>query len=324
MKDDRLAVLLGRHFEEALTVTDAAELNELLAASAEARAAFWREARMHARLRQWGEQQAGSADCRSVKERSFAERKTTNVVGSLLAIVALVLLAFVLGRRESPASAAEMIRAALLAHAERVERVYLVSEVRARPDEPGFRLPNSIRVATLGDRFWVEMDQGQQRWMWGREPDGTIWLTLDAHRAMRIELAETGVPLHVIAEIYSLRVESLLNNVLKRCRLEHMSAIDMTQVITATPKQFDLSWMQSMTLEIDRETKAVRRLILVRDHATTTFTLIETRSANDRLYHVEGHLAQPTSILSRASEPDDRLQILTNKFGPEAGLWITK
>lgn len=57
--ETRTAELIDRHLDDLLTVDEAAELNRCLAESAEARDLFWRMARVHARLRQWGEQQLG-------------------------------------------------------------------------------------------------------------------------------------------------------------------------------------------------------------------------------------------------------------------------
>lgn len=57
--ETRLHLLIDRYFDEALTVDEAAELNQMLANSEEAREEFWRTTRFHARLRQWGEQQLG-------------------------------------------------------------------------------------------------------------------------------------------------------------------------------------------------------------------------------------------------------------------------
>ena len=57
--DERLTQLLAHHFDERLTVEEANELNERLLESESARDDFWRQAQIHSRLRQWGEQESG-------------------------------------------------------------------------------------------------------------------------------------------------------------------------------------------------------------------------------------------------------------------------
>lgn len=75
--DARFPMLLARYFDEALTVDEATEFNGMLSASADARESFWREARIHSRLRQWGEQCAGVAPLtRDLPPEPFAKTVT--------------------------------------------------------------------------------------------------------------------------------------------------------------------------------------------------------------------------------------------------------
>lgn len=250
-------------------------------------------------------------------------RALPKVAGWAFASAALLALAFFLGWRQSRASAEELLQAALEAHGDPVERVYVVTETRRGLDERRFTLPPNVRVTTQGDRFWAEMDRAEKRWAWGREPDGVIWLTLGATRAMKIEPTEAGVGLQYLGDIYSLRVESLLRSVLKHCRIEQGASDTSTHRVTATPKsRIGSGWMRSMTLELDRETRAIRRLVLDTRTVTTTFTLVEARSPDESLYRAEGHLKEPFEILTRRSLPDRRREILVDRFGPEAAGWI--
>ncbi|MEQ2009930.1 MAG: LamG-like jellyroll fold domain-containing protein [Limisphaerales bacterium] len=70
MDQDRLPLLLQRYFDQMLSGTERAELEQMLLASARAREAFWETARWHALLRQWGEAEWGrmSADFRDVQQ----------------------------------------------------------------------------------------------------------------------------------------------------------------------------------------------------------------------------------------------------------------
>lgn len=69
MDQDRLPLLLQRHFDQILSADERLELEQMLLASARAREIFWETARWHALLRQWGEAEWGriSADFRDVQ-----------------------------------------------------------------------------------------------------------------------------------------------------------------------------------------------------------------------------------------------------------------
>ncbi len=126
------------------------------------------------------------------------------------------------------------------------------------------------------------MTRGDTRWVWGLDLDGATWLTVASKWAIRIEPDEIGPSLQAVSDVYSLELESLLNNVLKNCRLTPSAGSESTHVITATPGR---QWrkrvrVREMIIECDRETRAIRRLVVKRElpqhgSATTTFTLVE-------------------------------------------------
>jgi hypothetical protein len=229
------------------------------------------------------------------------------------------------------ASPTRLVRAAIETHREPVERVYLVQIESKEPPEPGFNPPRDVRIATQGDRFWVEMNPRARRWVWGRDADGAIWITLGPQRAMRIEPDEIGPSLQSLSNVFSLELKTLLNNVLKHCRLKRSSGSEATHVITATP---ELRWrkrvqVREMTIEFDKETRAIRRLVVQREvpqqgQVTTTFTLVEARPADESLYQAEGHLTEPYEIMTRDSPVDRRREILAEALGLEGNNWIRK
>ncbi len=59
MNRDRLRLLTGRYFDREIDAAEMDELQALLRASGEAKAAFWEDAEWHALFRQWGEQEWG-------------------------------------------------------------------------------------------------------------------------------------------------------------------------------------------------------------------------------------------------------------------------
>jgi hypothetical protein len=144
---------------------------------------------------------------------------------------------------------------------------------------------------------------------------------------MRIEPDEVGPMLQDIADLYSLNLESLLQGVLEGHELEKPVTHRTTHVIKATPKSSNRGWVREATIEVDQETKAVRRLVVRRlaprrGYATITFTLVDARLPDESQYRLEGHVSEPDRVLTRESRPDQRRVLLENWCGPLARGWI--
>ena len=252
--------------------------------------------------------------------------------GWILAVAALILVvAIIAGRseKEAFADATRIVQAAVQAHAEPVERVYAVKVERHDPLSPDLVLPRDVRVSTLGNRFWVEIRSPRGQLCFGRGEGGEVWVALGQWRGMRIEPDEVGPMLKDIADLYSLNLESLLQGVLEGHELERPVTEGPTRVIKATPKSSNRGWVRDVTIEVDQETKAVRRLVVQRlaprqGSATVTFTLVDARLPNESQYCLEGHVSEPDRVLSREFRPDRRRVLLENWIGPLAKGWIVE
>jgi hypothetical protein len=101
-----------------------------------------------------------------------------------------------------------------------VERCYLV-EVRPDGDGGGDEvLPTrTMRLWAAEDQFRVEMTRGRFRWSWGRDADGVVWLTSTPQRGLRIAPDEQGPGLLWLTELYAMRPETLLAQLLASCHL---------------------------------------------------------------------------------------------------------
>lgn len=250
----------------------------------------------------------------------------------ILAVAALILaVAIIAGRteKEALADATRIMQAAVHAHAEPVERVYAVNVERYDPPAVPFALPKDVRVSTLGNRFWVEIRSVRGHLCFGRGVDGEIWVAHGPRRGMRIERDEVGPILQDIADLYSLNLESLLQGVLEGHELERPLTEGTTRVIKATPKSSNRGWVRDVTIEVDQETKAVRRLVVQRlaprhGTATITFTLVDARLPDESQYRLEGHVREPDRVLTRESRPDRRRVLLENWVGPLAKGWIVE
>jgi hypothetical protein len=249
----------------------------------------------------------------------------------IVAVAALMLVvAIIAGRteKEAFADATQIVQAAVHAHAEPVERVYAVNVERDDPAVEHFALPRDVRVSTLGNRFWVEIKSLRGLLCFGREEDGEIWVALGRWRGMRLEPDEVGPMLQDIADLYSLNLEALLQSVLEGHELENPVTEGTTRVIKATPKSSNRGWVRDVTIEVDQETKAVRRLVVQRlaprrGSAIITFTLVDARLPDESQYRLEGHVREPDRVLTRESRPDRRRELLEKWIGPLAKGWIT-
>jgi hypothetical protein len=241
-----------------------------------------------------------------------------------VATAAAVLLAFAggwyFGEKPAQASAENLVREARQVHALPLDRCYLVQSV----PEPGavltrypqFAQPRETRLWTRGDRFWIESTNPEKHWAWGREDHGRLWLALGSthgvsfDREELMEHDEMFQAVNLACEVFSMRVETLLDEVLagfdlKRDKTETISSIS-THRVSAVPKAGVTSpRLHGALLEIDAETRVLRRLVLQRTRkgqplATVTFTLLETGSQSDETYTLEGHLNPDAQILGRS------------------------
>jgi hypothetical protein len=245
------------------------------------------------------------------------------LAASLLIVVSFLTLQ---GNREAFANASQIVQAAMHTHAAPIERIYVVEVKRGESNKAKLELPRDVRVATQGDRFWVQM-RGFRDWAWGRNDQGAIWMTLGPRRAVVVNPDEIGVPLRYIGDLYTLNLETLLQNFLKHCRLEMSEGPADTTIIVATPRrQWTNRPLQRATIEVDRETKAIRKLVIEREFerasSVTTFTLVDSRLADESLYGPEGHLSDPFRIFSTETNASRRRELITNWFGPTSERWM--
>jgi hypothetical protein len=241
------------------------------------------------------------------------------LAASLLVAISFFMLQ---DNREAFASASQIVQAAIQTHSAPIERIYVVEVKRGEANKGRFDLLRDVRVATQGDRYWVQM-RGARDWSWGRNEQGDMWMTLGPRRAVVVKRDEMGVPLRYIGDLCTLNLETLLQNILKHCQLEMSEAPSDTTIIVATPRQ---QWvnrpLQRATIEVDRETKAIRKLVIERTNATSTFTLVDSRLANESLYGPEGHLSEPYQIFSTETNASRRREFITNWFGPMSEQWM--
>ncbi|MBL8810986.1 MAG: hypothetical protein JNM43_12480 [Planctomycetaceae bacterium] len=265
---------------------------------------------------------------RPVSSKSHGSSRWIRAI-TTLTVSALVLAAFLLGRFESTveASPAELLRAAQETHAGPIERVYLVKVERAAFPAPSFALPTEARVTVLGDRFRVEMNRGERRMQWGRDASGTVWMVTHFGRGLQIAPSEAGPGLEQLTDIYSLNLETLLDDVLAHCRLEREDSSPSVHRIVAKAVRPGRGGIVAAEIEVDRETKAIRKLVIERNRPQrwgmkVTFLLTDSQVADESQYSIEGHLPKNASVMTRDFQNDRRREILAAWLGGPADRWV--
>ncbi len=247
-----------------------------------------------------------------------------------LATAAAVLVAFLGGHYLKPAQASPeaIVREARQAHALPIDRCYLVqweplpgAEV---PPLPIQAQPRETRLWTRGDRFWISSTNPERQWAWGRDEQGSVWLALGRKHGVAFDRDEVPEPIAVACDINSLQLETLLSEVLGSFQLVHLPPeipdSSATYRIRAVPRYGrPRLGIGGALLEIDSETRVVRRLILRRVRmgqplARVTFTLVETSTQPDTAYQLDGHLQAGAPIYTRNNQRELRDQWMRRFF----------
>jgi hypothetical protein len=191
-----------------------------------------------------------------------------------LAGAAALLLAFLgaLSLGPARANAESLVRAARAVHALPVDRCYLVETERAAPADDSYAALTRSRVVRLrprGDRFRIETESGQRLLHWGRDASGTIWLALSRHRGVRFESGEIPEALGLVCDVHSMRLETLLEDVLRDFDLRREEAAGSGGVVIRAELKAGREHpnLRSAVLELDVESKVIRRLVVDRQFA---------------------------------------------------------
>ena len=180
-----------------------------------------------------------------------------------------------------------------------------------------------------GDRFWMESANPERRWKWGRDDQRRVWLTRSRDEGVRFDADEVPEGLGVACDVLGMQTETLLAVLLADFDLRRESppaTAPGVHLIQAELKPGHTHpGLLAATLEIDSESKVLRKVVLVRAFqgvrlATVTFTLIDTRPQIDARYQLEGHLDEGAVILSKDHLPLKRRLFLLRLLPSLKGL----
>jgi hypothetical protein len=273
-------------------------------------------------------------------KRLHSARAAWKWAGAVAAAAAAVIVSgFILLAYDRPALAKgeAVVREARKAHLLPIDRCYLVEVRRQSPILAELSHTNppvrQTRLWTRGDRFWVQSAQPAQRWAWGRDESNRFWIAFGPHAAVRMEADEIPFWLNVYCDLHSLNFEKWLGEVLNRFELTRetkpgdaaSSRILVRARARAGAKSATRQYpsVGSAELEIDAETRVVRRMVVRRvangePFATVTYTLVETDALDPADYRLEGHVADPSKIYTRDNKPERRKELLARWFGPRS------
>ena len=216
-----------------------------------------------------------------------------------------------------------------------VYRCYLVEVQRetnsADESNPFIGPARQTRLWTRGDRFWIETtfpNMPARRNFWGRDEQGTIWMTFGPFEGVLFKPDETPRWLSSYSDLCSMQPDKLIAEVLRDFDLhrEDAPAGSPIHVIKADLKPG--RWhpaLKGAILELDAETKVLRRVVLQRvspgGNLTTTYTLVETKSQDEIQYPLDGKEGK-REFYTADYKPEQRQRILPLLFGQRASEWM--
>lgn len=223
------------------------------------------------------------------------------------------------------ASPEELLRESRATHEAATDRCYaVVAEwepipLRVLKLEPIVR---SSKLWTRGDEFWIETTDPLGRTIaWGQTRDGKVWVAPSRAIGLVYDASDVGEPLARYCELMSLRVVTTLGELLAGYDLFRRDSGQPGEPIRIEANRRPIDGLAQrfgqVALELDPDTKAIRKAVLTRrvngeTVGTLTFTLVETAQLPDDQYTVRGHLDAAHTIYDgklAAKRPDPRVKL---------------
>jgi hypothetical protein len=304
---EELFRLFGGLSNETLTESEHGRLEEILAASVEARRLWFLYCDMERGLAR--RKSEAVLEAPNIHPMSVSPSRTRFRTPWAWALAASVVFAALIGglvfMSQSTASAAAVVQRALKVHAALLDRCYRV-EVRGERDGASPPRWESL-LWTRGDRFWNQLQSDGKTVAWGRDEAGGVWFALSPKVGARLAANEVPEPLQTACDLRSVQMESLLREILAGYNLHREPTAADVDLIHAEPKPGNkTSRYGAALLEVDAHTHVLRRVELQRTHqgravATVSFTLVESSLQDDARYTLEGHLDADGAIYDRTS-----------------------
>ncbi len=328
---------IARYAEGTLPAEELKPLEEALRTDAAVRRLFLEYVNLDSALAESGalpEHEFAGMDDKPVatpaSRKQYARwRRWVTVAAGGMAVAASVLIV-VLFQPVPEVRADQTLREAEQALLLPVERGYAV-EVKRDADDPDDTLSTRrMRVWTHGDRFRVEVDEGADRWAWGRDPDGSVWVVATPTRGLKIAPDEIGPALQRVCDRYGLQPKTMLSDLMTGADLNQRPGDPNRETLIVRGQfrsGFHRQRLESTELELDPATKVIQKFTVNSsgaggDRETLTFTLNDTRPLDESLYRLEGNLTPPFEVLDRDSRQGRRRAILGTRLGGGNHRWL--
>lgn len=306
------------------------------------------EESLEARVRQHLDAEARKEDGDAVVNRALARldadaqqpvRRTPRVpsasrwrpvLAASLVAAGLVVSLMVLSHPTVQAEPLRLVEAALQASDSEVDRCYLlqVEPISSRGEPLGPPLRES-HLWTRGDRYRIDLLAGEGSV--GQDENRRIWVAPTRREGAYFEKDETPEKLALISDLRTLRLDLLLRELTRgfHLRWEGAPGADAHRVrrILATPRR-ELNWhgIQSVLLEVEPDSKNVRRLVVhrlrtTRGHVRISLTHQTSETRPDSFYHLASALNPdaPEYGRGRAILRGKVILETLRRFGPPLG-----
>lgn len=170
---------------------------------------------------------------------------------------------------------------------------------------PGLLGRQPWEVCTRGDRFVVRPNSPTVS-VWGCDERGRPWFVKDRLLGVRYEPGELGMSAERIIKVLSLRVDVILDDLLRNWNLKidsKHSEGENVRLVATRPSSIDRGMFDYIELFIDPSSHVVEKLILHENEEPTSgrfvFELKKVQEERDDHFRAEGYLDPDAELLDR-------------------------
>jgi hypothetical protein len=187
-------------------------------------------------------------------------------------------------------------------------------------------------IWTRGDRFYVTSPQAGGQRAWGLDDRQRLWMAPFPWVGFVFEPGEVPEPMAVVCGVYTMRLETLLDELMTDFDVVAESPRpdtppEVVRIRAALKPGRVHPNLRDATLEVDARAKVITRAVLTRTHrgrpvAVVTLSLSETRPQSDDHYQLAGHLTSHALVFGPDRPRGRRLLLLgvRSVLGRRSGL----